>query len=271
MKKGSKKVLVLIVFLFVLLLATYGIYDYYTKNIAVQALKCEAFQKLANNDLDFFVNNELYENILKRAEKNNYETSSNIKLSTTMENNMFSDLDLSKFEFIHNFSRLADTEKTYNQVQMRYASNHLLTFDFIITPEQFAIKSDEIVNKYVGLEKKNAQNIANQINGTPVDFAAFRKLKNFTLDRENIDLAKVISEGNVEPYKNQIKDSFLKANVTKNDNVVLTLDSEKLTATEYTIELDGDQSKELALRNCWGDFARRATTFRTCCTKCQIF
>lgn len=243
--KKSKIVGLLILFLLLILVATYVVYSYYIKNNEKEALKNEFFSKIGNHDLAFFMENERYAKIAQKLENQNYEANSNIQLSTTMENNMFSKLDLSKFEFSHAVTRSNQDNKTYSKLDAKYAGNHLLTLDFILNEEQLAVKSDEIVNKYVGIRKENTQNIVNQIWQKEVDLSTEKKLKNFLLEREPMDLSKIAKSSSLATYAKLFQESVSAESFSKKENVVVTLDSEQVSTTEYTVELDSTQTNQL--------------------------
>lgn len=243
--KKSKIVRILILFLLLILIATYIVYSYYIKSNEKEALKNEFFSKIGNHDFAFFVDNSRYTKIVDKLKNENYEVNSNIQLSTTMENNMFSKLDLSKFELSHDIARNKDDKRMVQKIDAKYSGNHLLTLDFLSDEEQFAVKSDEIVNKYVGISKKNTQNIINQISGKEVDLSTEKKLKNFLVDREPIDLSKIVNASSLGTYTNLFKGNVSAENFSKKENVVVTLDSEQVTTTEYTVELDSAQTSTM--------------------------
>lgn len=246
--KKSKIVRILILFLLLILIAIYIVYSYYIKSNEKEALKNEFFSKIGNHDFAFFVDNSRYTKIVDKLKNENYEVNSNIQLSTTMENNMFSKLDLSKFELSHDIASNKDDKRTYQKIDAKYSGNHLLTLDFLSNEEQFAVKSDEIVNKYVGISKKNTQNIINQIAEKEVDLSTEKKLKNFLVDREPIDLSKIANASSLGTYANLFKENVSAENFSKKENVVVTLDSEQVTTTEYTVELDSVQTSTMIRR-----------------------
>ncbi len=246
-RKGKKIILISILFLMIILVATYIAYCYYTQNIATQALKNEVLTNLKNNDIAFFLNQEFYQTIQDRMKKNDYESISDITLSTTMENNMFSELDLSKFQFHYDF--IKNDQKNYHKLQTQYAGNHFITLDCITTSKQFALKSDEIVNKYVGIHKENFQNTINQLYQTEVDLTDFKKAKNFLIDRQMIDFSKLQNNTFVNTIGNLAEKEILGENISKKENVVVTLNSEQHSTTEYTISFNQNQVNNLINRN----------------------
>ncbi len=241
-QKRKRIVIILIVVLLLILMATYVVYSYYTKNVASEALRNELWEKAKNNDLGFFFENDLYQNIIDRMEKDNFELASAISLSTTMQNKMFSELDLSKFQLNYQMLQDRNQNKNYHKLQTGYAGNDFITFDFIANQKQFAMKSDEIVNKYVGINTANFQKLVNQVYQSEVDLTDMKILKNLVIDREPIRSVKL---QNFETYVALLEKEVMAENIAKKENVVVTINSDQISTTEYTISLDSQQVKHL--------------------------
>ncbi len=238
-KKKKKIVVILIVFLLIILTATYVTYSYFTKNVAGQMLKKEILEVIGNHDLSFFLEkNELYETIDEKMENNNFETNSEIKMATTMQNNMFSDLDLSNFQLTHYLMKDNENNKTYNKLQTKYAGNDFLTFDFLTNQTQVAVKSDEIVNRYVGVNQANFRKTVNEIYQENVDLSDFEIVNNFLFKREPIKFSNL---KNLKTYASLLEPEILPQNISKKENVVVTMNSEQITTTEYTISFANHQ------------------------------
>jgi len=244
-KKSKKTIIILFVFLIILLGTVCFVYSYYTKNYQKEVLREEVFGYIKNNDLNFFIKNEIYTDIAKKVEKEDYESSTDIKLSTTMENNMFSKLDLAKFEFNYAFSKDNNDKKSFGKILTKYAGNDLLTLDFIQNDNKIAIKSDEIVNKYVGVDKSNIQTMADKLVGTETDLSSAKKIKNFLIDRELIDVEKILGSKSISKYATLIKDNTSADKFSKKENVVVTIEGEQINTAEYKIEITNDQFKNI--------------------------
>lgn len=248
-RKNKKIMVVSTLFLLIILVATYVAYSYYKNNREGEILKNEVLAGIVNHDLAFFLENELYERIWQRMENDNFEVSSNLNLATNMKNNMFSELDLSKFELKHKWIKDNKNIKSYHELLTKYAGNDLLKTDFLMTQNQFALKSDEIVNRYVGLQKQNVQNTVNQIKQAEVDLSDFKKVKNFVVEREPISFSALSKVQALSEYAKLVQKQVLPEKISKKENVLLTMDSEQISVAEYTIVFDFDQMKALQERN----------------------
>ncbi len=243
--KKKKIIIICIVFLSVLLIATFATYSYFAKSFKSDEIKKELFSSIANHDLEFFANDEIYAKIFERLKKDNYSSNSTITLSSTMKNDMFSNLDLSKFEFIYDVTKNNESHQMYSKFRTNYASTHLLTLDFILNKEQFALKSDEIVNRYVGTNTKNMQDLMAKLFNKKIDDVVLKKLKNFVLEREFIDFKTLAKEKGIYDYAKILENNTKAENISKKENVIINLNSEQVLATEYTISFNKNETSQL--------------------------
>ena len=244
-KKGRKIILIVFLILSMILIMTYCAYGYYKNKVLGEILKKELLSNVIQNDSVFFLENEVYDTITQKMQKEAFEMVSKVRFSTTMEENMLAELDLSKFELISHFAKNDVSQKTSSQLETKYAGNDLLTFFFITTPNQIAIKSDEIVNQYVGISKVNFQNIVNEIYQTQVDISDGQKMKHFICDREWIRFSDLLNGQPFQKYVHLVEQEIVPENISKKENVVIIQNDEQIATTEYTVSLDQNQVKHL--------------------------
>lgn len=244
-KKGRKIILIVFLILSMILIMTYCAYGYYKNKVLGEILKKELLSNVIQNDSGFFLENEVYDTITQKMQKEAFEMVSKVRFSTTMEENMLAELDLSKFELISHFAKNDVSQKTSSQLETKYAGNDLLTFFFITTPNQIAIKSDEIVNQYVGISKVNFQNIVNEIYQTQVDISDGQKMKHFICDREWIRFSDLLNGQPFQKYVHLVEQEIVPENISKKENVVIIQNDEQIATTEYTVSLDQNQVKHL--------------------------
>ena len=159
----------MLIFLMILLIATAVLCTYYAKNRKSEDSKKEFLANLQNFDVSFFLNQDVHEAIAKKIKNQSYEISSQIKLATTMENNMFSGLDLSKIEIQYQGMKDKQNKKFKSKIASQYAQNDLLTLDVLVGEDEFALKSDEIVNRYVGMKKMSTNQVLEKAFKTNID------------------------------------------------------------------------------------------------------
>ncbi len=231
----------MLIFLMILLIATAVLCTYYAKNRKSEDSKKEFLANLQNFDVSFFLNQDVHEAIAKKIKNQSYEISSQIKLATTMENNMFSGLDLSKIEIQYQGMKDKQNKKFKSKIASQYAQNDLLTLDVLVGEDEFALKSDEIVNRYVGMKKMSTNQVLEKAFKTNIDLSIAKKMKNFLWEREPIDLQNVVDSADLKTYVQILE----KGNFSKKENVLVTLDEEPVSTTEYAVELDTNQVAEL--------------------------
>ena len=245
--KHKKNIVMIIVFVLLILIMAYVVYGV-TKNTYNKVLTNEVFQSLENNDVYFFADNKFYTSLKNRLKEKDYNLTSDISLSTTMKDNIFSSLDLSKFNFSYNIEKDNTNDLSYHKMSTKYGGNHLLIVEAINDKKIFAIKSDEIVNRYVGLKKDNLESISSKLLEKDVDLSKEKVLKNFLLDREDINMEKLVDNSTVKPYIDIVKEKVSGKNITKKENVIVTLENDQVSTTEYTISFSSEQLNYI-LRN----------------------
>lgn len=243
----KKTVILLIIFLILIVILSFSIYAL-IKNTYNNGLKDELFEGLKNSEISFFTDNKFYNSLQEKLNKKNYEIKSDINLSTTIKNDMFSDLDLSKFSFNYNLKKNNKENISFHKIDTKYGGNNLLIIDAINNKNEFAIKSDEIVNRYVGIEKKNFQEISNKIFEEKQDFSSAKKLSKFVFERENIDLDKISEDEFGEKYINIIKTNVKAENISKKENVIINIENNQVPVIEYKISFSTEQVNSI-LRN----------------------
>lgn len=239
--KNYKKIIIMVIIILALILILSFFAYSLIKDTYDNALKKEVFEGLSNSDISFFLDNKYYNSLQEKLNNKNYEIISDIKISTTMKNNMFSDLDLSRFSFNYDLKKNNKENISYHKINTKYGGNNLLIIDAINEKNEFAIKSDEIVNRYVGIEKKNFQEISNKIFEEKKDFSNARKLKKFVFERENINLENISTADVWEKYIDIIKTNVTAENISKKENIIVTLENEQIPAIEYTISFSTEQ------------------------------
>ena len=246
-KSYKKIILIVLIFSCIIIAISFSVYAFVKNNIN-NALKTEIFNGLKNSDISYFTDNKFYNSFLDKFQKNDYKVSSEISLSTTMKNNILSDVDLSKFKFNYNISKNIKNNISYHTISTKYGENKFLTVDFVNEKKSFGIKSDEIVNRYVGLKKSNLQKVSDKILEKNIEFSKTKDLTKFILEREKIDIEKIASYSVWENYIDIFKNNINAENILKKENVVVTLENDQVTTTEYTINFSTEQYNSI-LRN----------------------
>lgn len=239
----SRTLKIVIIFLLILLCVTIGVYAYFQKNTNPDdEIKDEFFSSLVNNDLPFFFENSVLEELNEKFERSTYKLDSNIKFANTVENSAFSNLDLSKFNFVFNLSNNNSKDYKTSSTTIQYVGNDVLKFDYVSNRYQMAMKSDEVVNRYVGFSKNNLNYIMSNVSGNnSINYNSITTLNNLILNRNNLKLSNIYELLKEGTYKDNIQ-KYLKTGIfAKNGNIAISQEKETVDVVEYTVQMTGKQ------------------------------
>lgn len=237
-KKGKGKGLKIVIFiLFLILIIVAGLYWYFVYYNPEETTKTSFFKYVANNNIKYLSNNELYEEIINKYDNSNSESSSSMSFSTTIQNEALEGIDVSKFTIDLNSINDVDNSKTYNELGIKYSDNDLLTLKLISTKDSIAIMSDEIVNKYVGSSRENLSETLEKITGSEIDLTVIDEVTEQVKSADKIDLDENLKQTKINNYYSIISDAIPEENFTKQSNIVITNNSESVTTTAYTLKL----------------------------------
>ena len=241
-KKG-KGLIVVILFLFVILLAVAGVYWYILNNSKIETNKELFLKNISNNNTRYFLENELYEEIINKLKESNSEVTSNIKFNTTISNELLDKFDISKFVVNMNSYNDVKNTKFYNELNLSYLDNNLINFKIINNKNQVAVASDEIVNKFVGMNYENIPDMLNKIFNIDVSLDQIDEINITDLTNEEkipIDNNKILKK-----YYDYITNEISEEKFSKENNFVITRDSNNIQVTSYTLNLTQEELNEL--------------------------
>lgn len=233
---GKIKLLkILFIFLVILLVLAFFFYFYFQNKKPVDNNSI-FFDSLANNDLDFFLENDLVEKIFDKTKQRNFSLSSNVILSNTVKDNVLSKFDLTKFEFLSNYLK-GKNEKNLC-ITANYLGNELLKINFLSTFDKYALKVDNVTDKYIGLNKENYKDVLKKISNQNNDFSYLDDIKEFINNREKIDISLIKKKSALEKYFNALIDETKDCEISIQDNIAITQNNNQISVTEYTLKVD---------------------------------
>ena len=241
-KKG-KGLIVVILFLFVVLLVVAGFYWYILNNSKLETNKELFLKNISNNNTRYFLENELYEEIINKLKDSNSEVTSNIKFNTTISNELLDKFDISKFVVNMNSYNDVKNTKFYNELNLSYLDNNLIKLKIINNKNQVAVASDEIVNKFVGMNYENMPNMLNKILNTNVSLDQIDGINISDLSNEekiSIDNSKMLKK-----YYDYIINEISEEKFSKENNFVITRNTNNIQVTSYTLNLTQEELNEL--------------------------
>lgn len=136
--------------------------------------------------------------------------------------------------------------KAYQSINMKYSNDDFFELEYIKDQDKYALKSNEIVNKYVAVENNELKDLATKLNVEDIDKIP-NKLERydygeiFNITPEEID---TIKSTYIETLKSQIPvEKF-----SKNEKVQLNVNSQNIVADSYTLELTSEEVKNVQIK-----------------------
>ena len=136
--------------------------------------------------------------------------------------------------------------KAYQSINMKYSNDDFFELEYIKDQDKYALKSNEIVNKYVAVENNELKDLATKLNVEDIDKIP-NKLERydygeiFNITPEEID---TIKSTYIETLKSQIPvEKF-----SKNEKIQLNINSQNIVADSYTLELTSEEVKNVQIK-----------------------
>lgn len=242
MKKGSNKLIIaIIVILVIAIIVVGGAYLYFTTDL-FKGNEQLFFKYLAQNGQvlkELLSSNEatLVENIINNKYKEEAEMTFNVESNNTQIANQ----SIPAGNFNIKYSGLVDPENNSksSETTLKYLTTDLFTLKYIRNNDLYALKSDEVVNKYLAFDNNNVKDFAKKLGITdtslipnkiqPTDFEELFKI---TKEQQKALLQKYLGVINTQISKDKYKSQ---------KDVTITIDSKDISTTEYYLELTQDE------------------------------
>lgn len=236
-KKEKKKGRGVVVFIILLLLCALGalVYIYYrlTHN---QVSTKELFLKTgAKIDYVNTTNVKLIDNLMENLVKKNSETETKINFSTTIDNEEFKDIDISKFVIEINGNNDAVNKKSFNEMIFNYSGNKVYGLKMLFDENKAALYADEITDKYVALNYDSMPSVLG-IDLQKADVTNFLENNKVQLTQDEFKIA-------VAKYANLFTQYLADTSFTIQENLVIPKNSNQVNVTGYEMNLTQDELK----------------------------
>lgn len=236
-KSTKKKSKLPIIFIILLMIAGLGAGWYFYKNREVtdaKTLFSKSFLSLNSKKLS---DSDFYSTILDRLLQENSEMTSNITVSTTEKVEALNGIDVNNFDFELTSQNDLKGKNFYGELLLNYSGNYFLKFQGIVNDNKFAIISDEIVNRYVGVKAENF----NDIFDSSLDL-------NFIYEFVNADKITLTTEEKEEyltDYYKKIYNQIPLEKFTQKDNIVITKNDDYVDVTAYELSLNQSELNDI--------------------------
>lgn len=233
-KKKGKGFVVFIILLLLCALAAL-IYIYYTLTNTQISTKELFLQAGAKIDYANVSNVKLLENFMEKLVKTNSETETKINFSTTLENEEFKDIDVSKFVIEINGNNDAENKKSFNEMIFNYSGNKVYGLKMLFDENKAALFADEVTEKYVALNYDSMKSVLD-IDIQKSDITNFLEYKKVKLNDDEFKLA-------VGKYAKLFTRDLLDTSFSIQENLVINKKSNQVNVTGYTMKLSQEELK----------------------------
>lgn len=175
--------------------------------------------------------------VLDNIKKSEYTTNTNFNFQLVSNDPQIANQTIPARNFSMNYSKKADpaNNKASSETTINFLTRELFKLKYIQDGNLYALKSDEVVNKYLAFDNNNLKELARKfeiedISKIPnqIETVDFKELLKLTDEEKEYLAAK---------YKNVINNSIPKTKYTKQNNVTININGRDIITNAYTLEL----------------------------------
>lgn len=239
-KSNNKLVIAIIVILLIAIIAVGGAYLYFTTDLFKENDQL-FFKYLAQNGeiiKSFSTGNE---DIVENVTKSKYKEEAEMTFNVESNDPQIANQSISAGNFNIKYSSLVDPENNNksSETTLKYLTTDLFTLKYIRNNDLYALKSDEVVNKYLAFDNNNIKAFAQKLGiedtssiPNKIQSTNFDELFKLTPEQQKVLLQKYLRVVNAQISKDKYK--------SKKD-VTITVNDKDINATAYSLELTQDE------------------------------
>lgn len=235
-KKKKKKGPIILCIILLIVTATFaGLKYYMSKDVAGDK---ELFLlSLSNKNSKKLVDQNFYSTLLDRFLQENSEMTTNMTISSTEKFDKLNGIDVNNFDFELTSQNNLKEKNFYGELFINYSGNEFLNFKGIVNNDKFAIISDDIVNKYVGVKAQNFNNIFE----SNIDLNFIYEF----INAEKIDLTEEERKNYLNEYYTKIYIQIPEEKFSKKENIVITKNDKYIDVTAYEMKLNQSELNDI--------------------------
>lgn len=183
-------------------------------------------------------NNNDYSETLEQAK---YTTNGEITFNLISNNPEIANQTIPARNFKVSYTAKTDNiaKRASSETTIKYLTRDLFTLKYIKNDDTYAIKSDEVINKYLAFENNNLKELVKKFG---VEDATSVPNKIETIDIEELFyISEQDKETILQKYVQVINSKIPKTAYTKRKNVNITVKDNQITANAYTMKLTNEQ------------------------------
>ena len=252
--KGSKTaIIILIILLLIIIIAAVIVMLVLSSRNSEVNAKQAFFESVTKNNIEQVGSIDLYEELLTSvaSESSTVETNVNISYSTE-------DVSVNNIELNIDSSNDLENLRSYSDMTLSYSDNELFNLELLATGESFALKSDEIVDSFVGATYSYliqsglvsfSTTTTPDITTTPEEYDDtdnYLMTEDDTLYSEDVETedfnteSLTISDESIQIYTDILNNNLDDSQFTANE-VTLNMESGTVDCTEYTLTMSEEQ------------------------------
>lgn len=234
-KKKKKGPIIFFIFLLIVGVAFAGWHFYMEKDVVDDKVLFSL--NLSNAKSKKLTDQNFYSTILNRIVKENSEITTNMTISSTEKFENLQGIDINNFDFELTQQNNLKEKNAYGELLINYSGNEFLKLKNIVNDNKFAIISDDIVNKYVGVKAENF----NSIFESNIDLNFIYEFVN----AEKIDLTEEQKNTYFNEYYGKIYNQIPLEKFSRKENIVITKNNNYIDVTAYEMKLNQNELHDI--------------------------
>ena len=231
-KNGKSVLIVFLLILLIVFISLIIIYKYFLqKPIQTKQL---FFEGVSNFNSKQIIDNSFYKNLVNRLLEEDATIDNNITYTSNREIDFIKDFNLDKFSLNSSTKTNISNKSFSTDVNINYSGNDFFEFNVLSNSENIGIKSNSIVNRYVGLSYNKLESIININN--PL---------NTLNESQDIDISDSEFKKYVQKYLEFISNQIPDEKFSFKDNILLDGSYDNVSVKEYKLELSMDELKSV--------------------------
>lgn len=221
-----------VIFIFIIILAFFiGTY-YYLTNLNKISAKELFVTNISKSNIRQFLQKDIYSTTIEKLETKDFETNTNINFTTTLKNEEFKNVDVSKLSLEILNKNDVDNSKSSAEAILNYAENEIFRLKMLSNESTIALFLNEINDKYIGCNYENLQNtLGIDYNNNINDFKQLEK----------IDITEEEKDKYIKKYFSKIIDNIPEEKFSIQENIVIKKDDASVDVTAYTVNLSKEE------------------------------
>ena len=266
---GKAVIIFIIVLILLAITGSVGAYVFFKSNVEEEYVtdenKIKFFDYLNKTNIESVLDINEYVEILKKTENTNNESTTSISVNTT--ENEWNGYDINKIGIEYSTKSNKSELLEFADIKLKYANNDILSIQEIKENNKLAIKSDEIVNKYVGVDIANFKTVLKKISPltTVVIPDSFEDIKIGSL----LYIDEELKDTTINKYKNIIYNEIQNNRFSIQEEIIVSVDGQNYTTTAYNVVFTENELKNISIK-ILSELKNDDSIVKTIVEKCHI-